>query len=153
MLAPPSLDSAGRSSPLLARLLDQRASDRLALIDPRGRVSFREVAERASQLAALLCEQGLAGCRVALSSAPDRDWVEAFWGILLAGGSVVPISPLHPAPERDFFLRRSGARAHLVSAGLATSLPEGAVPRLVFEAGRLLGAWASGAVWIASVSL
>src|SRR5690349_6855195 len=122
MLAPSPLDSAERSSPLLARLLAQRSSDRLALIDPCGGVTFRQVAERAGQIAAQLCEQGLAGCRVALSSSPDRDWVEAFWGILLAGGSVVPISPLHPAPERDFFLRRSGARAHLVSAGRAASL-------------------------------
>src|SRR5262245_8339325 len=131
MPAFPPLDSAERGSPLLARLLGQRGSDRVALIDPLGSVTFRQVAERALQIAAQLREQGLAGCRVALSSAPDRDWVEAFWGILLAGGSVVPISQLHPAPERDFFLRRSGARAHLVSAGLATSLPEGAVPRLV----------------------
>jgi len=133
-----SLDSAERSSPLLARLLNQRSSDRVALIDPLGCVTFRAVAERASRIAAQLCEQGLAGCRVALSSAPDREWVEGFWGILLAGGSVVPISQLHPAPERDFFLQRSGARAHLVSAGLAASLAEGVVPRLVFEAGRVL---------------
>ena len=133
------LDFAEHSSPLLARLLARRGSDQLALIDPLGCVTFGAVAERAWQLAAQLCEQGLAGCRVALSSAPDREWVEGFWGILLAGSSVVPISPLHPAPERDFFLRRSGARAHLVSAGLAGSLPEGAVPRLVFETGRLLG--------------
>jgi malonyl-CoA/methylmalonyl-CoA synthetase len=139
------LDSAERSSPLLARLLQQRGSERVALIDPLGCVTFRAVAERASQIASQLSEQGLAGCRVALSSAPDREWVEAFWGILLAGSSVVPISQLHPAPERDFFLRRSGARAHLVSAGLAASLPEGAVPRLVFEAGRLLGRMGSGA--------
>lgn len=145
MPGPLPLDTAERSSPLLARLLAQRGSDRVALVDPVGRVSFREVAERASQIATRLCEQGLTGCRIALSSAPDRDWVEAFWGILLAGGSVVPISPLHPAPERDFFLRRSGARAHLVSAGLAASLPEGAVPRLVFESGRLLGGLDSGA--------
>ncbi|HEU4576754.1 MAG TPA: AMP-binding protein [Polyangiaceae bacterium] len=139
MPAPLPLDSAERNSPLLARLLALRSSDRVALIDPRGSVTFQAVAERACQIAAQLSQQGLAGCRVALSSSPDREWVEAFWGILLAGSSVVPISPLHPAPERDYFLRRSGARAQLVSAGLASSLPEGAVPRLVFEAGRLLG--------------
>jgi malonyl-CoA/methylmalonyl-CoA synthetase len=137
------LDSAERRSPLLERLLARRGSDRVALIDPLGSVTFREVAERACRIAAQLHDQGLSGCRVALSSAPDRDWVEAFWGILLAGGSVVPISPLHPAPERDFFLRRSAARAHLVSTRLAPSLPEGAVPRLLFEAGRLLGGLSS----------
>ena len=137
MPAPPPIDSSESSSPLLARLLQLGDSERAALLDAQGRVTFQAVAERARQLAAQLREQGLAGCRIALSSAPDRDWVEAFWGILLAGGCVVPISHLHPAPERDFFLRRSGARAHLVSEGFATSLPEGAAPRLVFQAGRL----------------
>jgi malonyl-CoA/methylmalonyl-CoA synthetase len=146
------LDSAARNSPLLARLLAQRDSDRVALIDPIGPVTFRATAERACQIGAQLRQQGLAGCRVALSSSPDREWVEAFWGILLAGSSVVPISPLHPAPERDFFLRRSGARAQLVSAGLAASLPEGAVPRLLFEAGRLLGSFRSAAEPVAQLT-
>ncbi|HKO90688.1 MAG TPA: AMP-binding protein, partial [Polyangiaceae bacterium] len=58
--------------------------------------------------------------------------------------SVVPISPLHPAPERSFFLRQSAARAHLVSPSLAATLLEGPVPRLVFDAGRLLSSVPEG---------
>jgi malonyl-CoA/methylmalonyl-CoA synthetase len=130
-----TLDSAHGVSPLLTRLELLSSSDRIAIRDAAGCVSFREVAETAQQLARELCERGLAGCRIGLSSSADRNWVQAFWAILLAGGSVVPISPLHPAPERAFFLRQSRARAHLVSAALATAMPEGPVARLVFEAG------------------
>ncbi|HVZ30973.1 MAG TPA: AMP-binding protein, partial [Polyangiaceae bacterium] len=54
--------------------------------------------------------------------------------------SVVPISPLHPEPEREALLRQSGARAHLVSRSLENQISEGAVPRAPFEGGRLLAA-------------
>ena len=96
----PTLDSAHGVSPLLARLEQLRFSDQIAIRDTAGSVSFRSVAERAQGLARELRERGLAGKRIGLSSSADRNWVEGFWAILLAGGSVVPISPLHPAPER-----------------------------------------------------
>jgi len=133
-----SLESGHGLSPLLARWQSLSASPALAVLDAAGSVSFQSAAERSRQLAAQLCSSGLGGCRIGLSSLPDRDWVEAFWAILLAGGSVVPISPLHPPPERAFFLRQSGARAQLVSASLAATMPESPVLRLVFAAGRLL---------------
>lgn len=130
-------DSSQGGSPLLARLELLSSSERMAILDAEGSASFQSVVERSRQLAQELGERGLAGCRLGLSSLPDRNWVEAFWAILLAGSSVVPISPLHPAPERAFFLRQSGARAQLVSASLAAAMPEGPVPRFVFEGGRV----------------
>jgi malonyl-CoA/methylmalonyl-CoA synthetase len=126
------------SSPLLRYLESVSLSEQIAIIDEAGASTFRAVIERARALAEALRRAGLGGARVGLSSTPDRDWVEGFWAIVLAGGTVVPITPLHPAPERAFFLRQSGARAHLVSRSLASTLPEGPTPRLLFEAGRLL---------------
>jgi malonyl-CoA/methylmalonyl-CoA synthetase len=122
----------------LARLDALGQSGQLALVDAGGGSPFQAVIQRARQLAGELRAAGLEGARIGLSSTPDRNWVEGFWAILLAGGSVVPISPLHPAPERNLFLRQSAARAHLVSPPLAAAMPEGPVPRLVFDAGRLL---------------
>ena len=132
-----TLDSMHGGSPLLARLERLSCSTQTAILDAQGAISFQALAERSRGLARELGECGLAGCRIGLSSSADRNWVEAFWAILLAGGSVVPISPLHPAPERAFFLRQSGAASHLVSASLAAAMPESPVPRLVFEDGRL----------------
>jgi len=131
-------------SPLLARLDALSQSGQLALLDSGGTSPFQAVIQRSRQLASELRAAGLAGARIGLSSTPDRNWVEGFWGILLAGGSVVPISPLYPAPEQNFFLRQSTARAHLVTPSLAPAMPEGPVPRLVFDAGRLLSSLAEG---------
>jgi malonyl-CoA/methylmalonyl-CoA synthetase len=133
-----SLDSTQGLSSLLSRWQSLSASPALAVLDAAGSVSFQAAAQRSRQLAIQLQAGGLGGCRIGLSSTPDRNWLEAFWAILLVGGSVVPISPLHPPPERAFFLGQSGARAHLVSSSLAANMAEGPVPRLVFDAGHLL---------------
>lgn len=129
---------SGAPSPLLSSFQRQTASARTALIDPAGAASFSDVARRARHLGNELREAGLSGCRVALSSSPDRNWLEAFWAILLSGGSVVPISPLHPPPERAQLLRQSGARAHLVSAALGSGFAADAASCLMFDQGRLL---------------
>ncbi|MEY2935656.1 MAG: hypothetical protein RL033_6405 [Pseudomonadota bacterium] len=134
------MSSPSAPSPLLSSLQRLEGSEKDALLDPLGSASFQAVSWRARQLAGELVGAGLSGCRVGLSSLPDRNWLEAFWAILLSGGTVVPISPLHPAPERSQFLRQSGARAQLVSASLASSFAEGPVPRLVFDQGHLLHA-------------
>ncbi len=126
------------SSPLLAALQGHAGSRRTALLDGLGATSFEATARRAHQLAAQLRAAGLSGGRVALSSLPDRSWLEGFWAILLSGGTVVPISPLHPPPERAQLLRQSAARAHLVSAGLPGDFAQGPLHRLVFEQGQLL---------------
>src|SRR5262245_27152536 len=100
MTLEPHLPSPQRASPLLERLESLGSSERIALRDAHGPALFRDVVERSQNLARQLIARGLGGSRIGLSSLPDRNWVEAFWAILLAGGSVVPISPLHPAPER-----------------------------------------------------
>ena len=111
-------------------------SDAVALIDSTGQSTFAETSARARHLAAQLCERGLQGSRIALLSAHDRNWVEAFWAILLCGGTPVPLSPLHPSREQGFFLAHSAARALLVGESMAAA--ETRHPgRLLFGGGRL----------------
>jgi malonyl-CoA/methylmalonyl-CoA synthetase len=133
MSAPPSR----ALSPLLQSLQGLADCPRPALIDAQGSSSFEAVFQRARSLAAELTAAGLGGCRVALSSLPDRNWLEAFWAILLCGGTVVPISPLHPPPERAQLLRQSAARAHLIGAGLGGGFASGTPPGVVFDHGHL----------------
>jgi malonyl-CoA/methylmalonyl-CoA synthetase len=59
------------------------------------------------------------GERVALLVQPSAEFVSAFFGVLLAGGCVVVLSPLHPAPESRYFCGDGGVRTALVSAPLA----------------------------------
>jgi len=48
-----------------------------------------------------------------------------FWAILLARGTVVPISPLHPSREQEFFITESRAAALLVAEPLVAGAPAG----------------------------
>ncbi len=115
-----------------------RSSDR-ALTDQRGDSSFVEVGIRARTLADALLSLGLGGARVALLGQPDRDWVDGFWAIVLAGGCVVPLSPLHPAPERHALLAQSRARALLVSETMSAEFTEH-TGAMLFGGGRVLSA-------------
>lgn len=91
----------------------------VAIVDDFETVSHVELGRRVHAVAAALRARGLAGRRVALLVTQGSGWVEAFFGIVLAGGVAVPLSHLHPEPEQRWFTEASGASALLVSADLA----------------------------------
>lgn len=132
----------------IARATDEALG--AAVLDARGASSYREVVERSMRVASWLLEDAgvdsLAGERVALLVAPGAPFVEAFFGVLLAGGVVVVLSPLHPAPETRYFCDDSAASAVLVSeehaelaAPLARASGDSAAKR-VFALAPILGA-------------
>jgi malonyl-CoA/methylmalonyl-CoA synthetase len=110
-------------SRLLRRFEELSFDSAVAVRDELGQVSFAELAVQARSLARRLVAEGLAGQRLALLAPPNRSWLQAFWAILLAEGSVVPLSPLHPLREQEFFLSESRARALLVTEPLVGASP------------------------------
>jgi malonyl-CoA/methylmalonyl-CoA synthetase len=128
-------------SPLLAGWQRQAATARTAVIDAAGAHSFADIDRRARSLATLLLARGergergdaapascLFGERVGLLVSPDASFVEAFFGVLLAGGTVVVLSPLHPAPETTYFCDDARVRTILASPDLAPRLADLAGP-------------------------
>jgi malonyl-CoA/methylmalonyl-CoA synthetase len=120
-----------RPSPLLARWRGLADSPRVAVVDVGAGVgaesthSFRAIDVRAHRVASVLlsgkgghARASLDGARVAVLVSPGAAWLEAFYGVLLAGGCVVVLSPLHPAPETAYFLEDSGAETLIVSPDL-----------------------------------
>ena len=75
----------------------------------------------------------LGGERGALLVEPGADFVEAFFGVLSAGGCVVVLSPLHPVAETKYFCDDAGVATILVSPSLAKRLGAAAVGRQVLE--------------------
>ncbi|MUL64598.1 long-chain-fatty-acid--CoA ligase [Mycobacterium sp. CBMA 234] len=101
----------------LSVLLDDSARtwpDREAVVFGDSRLSYRELDAAANQVANLLSSRGIKpGDKVALSC-PNVPWFPiAYYGILKAGGVVVPLSILLKRREISYHLQDSHARAYL----------------------------------------
>ena len=83
------------ASPLLPVLDRLAALDTPALVATDGACSHRQLAARVASVAQALLNgrPSLAGARVGLLAAPSVAWVAGFFGIIRAGGVVVPLSP------------------------------------------------------------
>lgn len=127
------------SSPFLSRLRSFAGSSRLAVIDDTTSRSFSELYERALAASVHLRAgaPSLEGRRVVLLATPGAAWVEAFFGVLLAGGVVVPLSPLYPPGELAWFADDAGADALVISDDLAEKASLMARGRRIFRTNEL----------------
>jgi len=108
----PALADPGLADPGLA---DPGLADPLS--GPDGpRLSYRELDERVTAVAAALIAAGVApGDRVAIWAPNDCYWVLAALGALSAGATLVPVSTRFTGPEALDVISRSGARALFVA--------------------------------------
>jgi len=94
--------------------------DAEALAEPApggSRLSYRELGERVTAVAAALISGGLApGDRVAVWAPNTCEWVLAALGALSAGGVLVPVSTRFTGPEALDVIGRSGARVLFVAS-------------------------------------
>jgi long-chain acyl-CoA synthetase len=82
------------------------------------KMSYRELDALSDRVAAHLTAGGVAaGDRVGLQLPNIPQFVVAYFGILKAGGVVVPMNVLLKAPEIEFQLRDSGARTLITFGG------------------------------------
>ncbi len=117
---------------LFRRFRDQRWLDRVAYLDPRGRWTYRQLAERARQFASVLEEKDIQpGERVLMCMLDTVDWPSVFLGTIYAGRVAVPVNTLMTEDDYRFMLADSGARILVVSPQLlpkfeklVTALPE-----------------------------
>jgi acyl-CoA synthetase (AMP-forming)/AMP-acid ligase II len=93
--------------------------DAEALADPGpggSRLSYRELGERVTAVAAALIDGGVApGDRVAVWAPNTGQWVLAALGTLSAGGVLVPVSTRFTGSEALDVIERSGARVLFVA--------------------------------------
>ena len=121
----------------LAHLLDATADahpDRVAIIHGRQHLSYAEVRAQANQVANVLVSRGVRrGDKVALSCPNLPHFTVAYFGILKAGGTVVPLNILLKAREVAYHLADSDAAVYISYVG-DDSLPVGAESQTGFEA-------------------
>ncbi|AFM18298.1 acyl-CoA synthetase (AMP-forming)/AMP-acid ligase II [Mycolicibacterium chubuense NBB4] len=95
-----------------------RFGDREAVVDGPLRLSFAELVDRIRRAAGSFVDLGVAkGDRVALWAPNSADWIIAAFGIMTAGGVLVPVNTRFKAEEAADVVSRSGAKAVLVQSG------------------------------------
>jgi len=114
--------------PLLAAWLEPDRSPGV-FSDPTRSAALSEIVARGLDIAAHLGPLG--GRRVGVFATGGLTWVEAFWGVVLAGGVALPLSPLHPDRELSWFLDDADAAAVLASDDLASRASSFAAGRRV----------------------
>ncbi|KAJ2662662.1 hypothetical protein IWW48_001720 [Coemansia sp. RSA 1200] len=103
-----------------ARSQDPAERNRIAIVDGAGTHTYKQLLRDAHRVrAALLAPtkaqavskgKGLDGARVAMLMPNTYEYAAVQWGIWAAGGAAVPLSPMHPARELEYFISDSGAR-------------------------------------------
>ncbi|WP_330182089.1 long-chain fatty acid--CoA ligase [Nocardia sp. NBC_01503] len=113
----------------------RRRPDHLALIEGAQRITFAELWRQAREQAGALIALGVRpGDRVALMGPNTADFPRAYFAILAAGATVVPVHLLLTAPEAEYVLRDSGASlliAHDMVAPVAEAAAESAGIRCI----------------------
>ncbi|HEX4174080.1 MAG TPA: class I adenylate-forming enzyme family protein, partial [Acetobacteraceae bacterium] len=114
----------------------ERYGPRPAIIWHGQVIPYAEVCARAARVAASLRAHGIAhGDRVGLLINNRPEWLEAFFGTLIAGGVVVAFSTWSTADELDWLLQDSGASALIALDRFGENDFGAALRRLVPETG------------------
>jgi long-chain acyl-CoA synthetase len=111
----------------------RRYPDRTAVVLGETRLSYAQVDAAAAQVANLLVQRGIEpGDKVALSCPNLPFFPIVYYGILKAGGVVVPLNVLLKGREIAYHLKDSEARAYFCFQGTA-ELPMGAEGKAGFD--------------------
>ncbi|MGP4057603.1 FadD3 family acyl-CoA ligase [Mycobacterium sp. 4D054] len=95
-----------------------RFGDAEAVVDGPLRLSFTELVERIQRAAGAFADLGIAkGERAAIWAPNSAEWIIAAFGLLTAGGVLVPVNTRFKADEAADIISRSGAKAVLVQQG------------------------------------
>ncbi|WP_171074144.1 non-ribosomal peptide synthetase [Nonomuraea basaltis] len=124
----------------VARLVERQARrtpEASAVVAGRERLSYRELDERANQLAHLLRTRGIGrDDRVGVCLDRGPAVVEAVLAVLKAGAAYVPVDPLNPPERVAAAFADAGVGAVLSERGLAGKVPDTGVPVILLDADR-----------------
>src|SRR5262249_30028003 len=103
----------------------KRTPDAVAVCFEEQQLTYRELKERANQLAHYMKQRGVgADVMVGIMMQRSLEMVVALLGILKAGGAYVPLDASYPAARLRYMLEDCGARLLLTQARLAALVQE-----------------------------
>jgi len=99
-LVPPKLE-------LFTRAVQFAQQERIAVITNGKQYTYDDLLQDSFHIASILSARDLQEERVAFLMPANYQYVKTQWAIWLAGGIAVPLSPLHPPAEWEYFIRDS----------------------------------------------
>jgi amino acid adenylation domain-containing protein len=112
-----------------------RTPEHTAVVDENARLSYRELDERANQLAHHLRQMGVRPeVNVAILLDRSVDAMVAIFGVLKAGGAYVPLEPMHPVDRWKRILSDAQVGAIISQQRFAAHLPAGIAPLVLLDA-------------------
>src|SRR5208337_1530730 len=112
----------------------ERTPDAIAVVHGEQRLSYRELNERANQLAHELRKHGAGPDQlVGLCVERSTDMIVALLAITKAGAAYVPLDPLLPAERLGYMLEDSGVRVLVTEQSLRGELPAFAGTTILLE--------------------
>ncbi|HEU4837132.1 MAG TPA: condensation domain-containing protein, partial [Pyrinomonadaceae bacterium] len=123
--------SKGNAAPvateIVTQLIERQATenpDAVAVVHGEAQLSYRELDQRAEELASYLCGFGIGSEQViaiCLSRSPEM--VVALLGVLKAGAAYMPLDPAHPPERLAYMLDEVGPPLMLTEESLRERLP------------------------------
>ncbi|MGV0677285.1 FadD3 family acyl-CoA ligase [Mycolicibacterium fortuitum] len=110
--------SSWQTIPEMVLSAADRFGDAEAVVDGPLRLTFTELVERIRKASGAFAEFGVAkGDRVAVWAPNSAEWIIAAFGIMAAGGVLVPVNTRFKTDEAADVVARSGAKAVMVQKG------------------------------------
>lgn len=110
--------SSWQTIPEMVLSAADRFGDAEAVVDGPLRLSFTELAQRIRKASGAFAEFGVdKGDRVAVWAPNSAEWIIAAFGIMAAGGVLVPVNTRFKTDEAADVVARSGAKAVMVQKG------------------------------------
>lgn len=117
---------------------DPVTRDKVAVTEGERRLTWRELDERSTRVAAALIRYGVRpGAPVALYSGNRIEYIELMYGLAKAGCPIVPLSPRFVAAEVMGAVSATGARALVTDSPGSLGLPAAAAPDGALTVARL----------------
>ncbi len=120
-------DSDYPRSQTIQQLFEKQAAetpDAIAVVDEHHELTYRELNERANQLAGYLTKLGVGPeCLVGICVNRSCEMVVGLLGILKAGGAYVPLDAAYPKERLRFVIEDADVKTLVTSSDLVGSLP------------------------------
>ncbi|KAJ2846814.1 hypothetical protein IWW36_004167 [Coemansia brasiliensis] len=111
-----------KAAKVYAHSSDPAQREKVAIVDDAGSHTYAKLLQDAAKVRAVLGGRDNKGASIAMLMPNSYEYAAVQWGIWAAGGAAVPLSPLHPERELEYFIANSEARQVICHPSLLEKL-------------------------------